>query len=377
MRPFAMERWQSTYENIVTYNLSESGVHALTLQELLELARQETADHIQLSYGHSNGSEELRALIAAMYPGANISNVLATVGGAEANFVATWALAGPGTEVACVLPSYMQTYGLAEGFGARINEIHLREELGWQPDPDDIRRNITGDTKLVVVTNPNNPTGAILAPEPRRAIIEAADAAGAWILADEVYAGAEMDGRKTPSFWEEYPRTMATGSLSKAYGLPGLRVGWVVAPADMINSLWARTDYTTISNGALTDSLACFALAEPCRAGIGDRTRRILLDGLGTLQEWASSLQVEQRPLLSYRPPEAGAICFFRYHLPIDSGELAERLRKEKDVLVVPGDHFGLDKYFRIGYGLPGHLLEAALDRVGSTISSLAGEGSR
>ncbi len=367
MRPFAMERWQSTYENRVAYNLSESGVHPLTLGELVELAGDSTAlESTLLGYGQSNGSDELRARIAALYEPVADVDVVVTNGSAEANYVTLWRLVEPGSEVAIVVPNYMQGYGLAEAFGARITEIWLREELGWQPDPDEIERVIGNRTRLVLVTNPNNPTGAILSPEARAAIIRAADRVGAWILADEVYSGAELDGPETPSFLGEYPRTVATGSLSKAYGLPGLRIGWVAAPRALAADLWARTDYTTISPGELTDRLATLALDPNVRPRLLQRTRAILHEGLDRLERWARADDA-----LVYRPPDAGAICYIRYRYDIPSLELAERLRVEQDVLVVPGAHFGMDRYIRIGYGLRGDRLTEALDRVRRTLETL------
>lgn len=371
MRPFAMERWQSTYENRVAYNLSESGVHPLTLGELADLAGESAAvESILLGYGQSNGSDELRARIAALYHGAADVDVVVTNGGAEANFITLWHLLEPGSEIAIVLPSYMQGYGLAESFGARIAEIHLREELGWQPDPEEIARAIGNRTRLVLVTNPNNPTGAILSPEARAAIIRAADRVGAWILADEVYSGAELEGPETPSFLAEYPRTIATGSLSKAYGLPGLRIGWAVAPRELAAGLWARTDYTTISPGGLTDRLATLALDPNVRPRLLQRTRAFLRDGLDRLERWARS-----DGAFVYRPPDAGAICYMRYLHDIPSAELAERLRVEQDVLVVPGEHFGMDRFLRIGYGIRGDLLTRALDRVRLTLDTLTVRG--
>ncbi len=320
-----------------------------------------------LGYGQSNGSDELRDRIAALYAHASEANVVATNGSAEANFVALWELVEPGDEVAIVTPAYGQTLGLAPMLGASVNEIPLREELGWQPDPDDVARAVTGRTKLVVVTNPSNPTGAILTPEARRALVDAASRAGAWILADEVYTGAEIEGPETPSFFGEYERVVATGSLSKAYGLPGLRVGWAVAPTSLAPRLWARTDYTTISPGALTDRLAALALDPPTRVRILRRTRGILTSSLAVLERWVGDAGIFQ-----YRRPQAGAIAWLRYDLPVSSRELAERLRAEQSVLVVPGDHFALDHYIRIGYGLLAEELTEALERVKRVLESQA-----
>ena len=363
--PFAMERWQSTYENRVKYNLSESGVHPMTLRELLDAAGVASADDTLIGYGQSNGSDELRERIAALYPGASEANVVATNGSAEANYVALWELVQPGDEVAIVTPAYGQTLGLAPMMGATVREIPLRQELGWNPDPDDVARAVSGRTKVLVVTNPSNPTGAILTPEARKALVDAAGSAGAWILADEVYTGAEVDGPETASFFGDYERVVATGSLSKAYGLPGLRVGWTVAPSALAPRLWARTDYTTISPGALTDRLAALALDAATRVRILRRTRGILTSSLEVLERW-----LDDAGRFQYTRPQAGAIAWVRYDLPVNSSALAERLRAEQSVLVVPGDHFGLDHYIRIGYGLLADELTAALERVKRVIES-------
>jgi aspartate/methionine/tyrosine aminotransferase len=369
MKPFAMERWQSTYENRVAYNLSESGVHPLTFGELVEMAGASRGIvGTPLAYGQSNGSDELREHIARLYPGADEANVVVTNGSAEANFITLWELLEGGGDVAMVLPAYMQAHGLAEMFGARVEPIPLHEERGWQPDPDEVARAVTERTRVVVVTNPNNPTGAVLAGEARDALIRAADRVGAWILADEVYTGAELSGPETRSFWGQYPRVVATGSLSKAYGLPGLRIGWLIAPADVAARLWARKDYTTISPGELTDRLATLALDPTLRPRLLQRTRAMLHTGLDILTTWARALG-----LFRFRPPDAGAICFLRYDLPVASLDLAERLRAEQDVLVVPGAHFGMERYLRIGYGLPPSDLVAALERTGTLLRELAG----
>src|SRR5690606_15302531 len=153
-----------------------------------------------LGYGQSNGSDELRGLIAALYPGATEANVVATNGSAEAHFIAMWDLPEGGGEAAIVLPAYVQTHGLADALGAQVRGGWLREQHGWQPAPDEIASAVTDRTRVVVITTPNNPTGAVLSAEARDALIRAADRAGAWILADEVYTGAELRGPETRTF---------------------------------------------------------------------------------------------------------------------------------------------------------------------------------
>lgn len=369
--PFHMERWQSTWEHHVRFNLSESGVHPLTAAELLDLAQAEGAEAavtgVRLGYGQSNGSAALRERIAALYPGASEANVLVTTGGAEANFVCAWQLIEPGDAAAVMLPTYGQIPGLLEGFGARVHPFHLREEDGWSPDLDALEAALAGGARVIVVTAPNNPTGRVLSPEEVGRIAEAADRHGAWILADEIYQGAEADGRPAPGFWGRSERVLVTNSLSKAYGLPGLRLGWVVGPPEGVQELWGRTDYTTISPASLSDTLARIALEPRTRARILERTRSIVRGNLGTVSDWLEG----HADLFSWRPPEAGAIAWVRYRADIGSAELAERLRRDHDVLVVPGDHFGMDGFIRLGFGLPRQELTEALGRVGSAFAAL------
>ncbi|MEJ2216138.1 MAG: aminotransferase class I/II-fold pyridoxal phosphate-dependent enzyme [Gemmatimonadota bacterium] len=362
--PFAMERWQSTYENRVAYNLSESGVHPLTLNELASFEDDDVLATL-LGYGQSNGSDPLRSHIAALYHGADDANVVVTNGSAEANFVTLWELLPPGGTVAIYMPTYMQTHHLAQNFGATVREFWATEEHGWQPDPAEVRDAISG-ADLVVVTNPGNPTGGVLSDASRRAIVDAAAAAGAWILADEVYAGAEVaGGDATPSFWGSYDRIVAVGSLSKAYGLPGLRIGWLVAPHDLAARLWSRTDFTSISAGQLTDTLAAIALRPDIRPKIVERARGIIRSNLQVMTDWMDRMEI-----FTYRPPDAGAIVYARYDLPLESEELAERLRVEQDLLIVPGAHFAMGKYVRFGFGLPVAELEEALGRFAQLIRS-------
>jgi len=367
--PFAMERWQSTWENRVRYNLSESGVHPLSGAELLALAERTPEDALasRLGYPQSSGTEPLRAAIAALYPGATPDNVLVTNGSAEANFCACWHLVQPGDRVAIVLPTYMQTWGLARTFGASIAPIWLREELGWQPDPAEIDAAIAAGTRLVVVTNPSNPTGAILSEDAIARIVRRAAETGAWVLCDEVYQGAERTGDTTPTLWGRAERVLITNGLSKAYGLPGLRIGWCVAPPALVAELWARKDYTTIGPGVISDWLATQALQTGVRGKIIERTRAILRTNWPVLERWLTS----QGDQFTYRAPDAGAICYARYRAGINSSALAERLRIGHDVLVVPGDQFGMDHFIRFGFGPETAYLEAGLARVAEALRSL------
>jgi len=347
--PFDLERWQSTWENRVRYNLSESGVHPLSIQELLGLAGASAVPllEVRLGYSQSNGTDLLRGRIAALYPGASPEQVLVTTGSSEANFVLCWRLIEPGDKVAIMLPNYLQTWGLAQNFGAEVRGFELHEERGWEPFVEEIRSAIAPGTKLVVVTNPHNPTGHVLSDEARRAIVERSAEVGAWLLADEVYQGAELDGRATPSFWGSHERVIVVNGLSKAYGLPGLRIGWIVAPAALTAEAWARHDYTTIGPSGAGDHLAGVALEPLVRERLLERTRRILKANYPVLEAWLKQFGDAFR----WHPPQAGAICWVRYRQGVGALDVVEKLRAEHSVLLVPGEHFGVPGHLRFGYG--------------------------
>jgi aspartate/methionine/tyrosine aminotransferase len=374
--PFAMERLQSIWEHRVAWNLAESGVHALRVEELVESADDRQALLRQdLKYSQTNGTPELRSLVAAMYGDATSAHVQITNGGSEANFITLAALVQPGDEVVVMTPNYMQVDGLSRALGAAVRPwpLVLDEADGnertprWRPDVDALGPLVHERTRAVMICNPNNPTGARLTEQELDAVCAVASRHGAWVLADEIYRGAELDGIETPTSWGRYERVIITSGLSKAYALPGLRIGWVVAPPALIEEVWGIHDYTTIAPGAINDLLACIALTPARRELLLARTRGILRTNYPILKRW-----MDRRPFLSHVPPEAGAIAFVKYRYAIGSTALAERIRDEQSVLLVPGDHFGMDGYLRIGYGSDPELLLGALERVGDVLDALA-----
>jgi aspartate/methionine/tyrosine aminotransferase len=362
-QPFLMERMMSNFEQDVAYNLSESGVHPITVRELLDddPGRIEELLATGLNYPHVNGIPELRRNIANLYDGAGPENVLVTVGAAEANYITTRTLLGPGDEIVVMLPNYMQIWGIARNHGLQVKTFHLREESGWAPDLAELESAVTVATKLIAVCNPNNPTGHILAETDMDAIVACADRVGAWILADEVYRGADrISEQENPSFYGRYDKVVTTGSMSKAYGLPGLRLGWVAGPPETVEDIWRRHEYVTISATTLSNQLAAYALSPEVRTRLIGRTRSYIRRGYPILEGWMAS----HDNTFTLTPPQAAAIAFVRYHLAVNSTQLAERLRQEKSVLIVPGDHFGMDHFLRISFGLPEDYLVAGLDRV-------------
>ena len=347
IKPFTLERWQSIWENQVGINLSESGVHPLTVEELVtDPSELQRILRQPLGYPQTNGSEALRARVTELYPGATAQNVLMTSGCSEANFVAIWGLVEPGDDVVFMQPNYMQISGVAESIGATVTPLWLREASGWQVDASEVRQAITSRTKLVAVCNPNNPTGAVMSKDAMDAVCERAGEVGAWVLSDEVYRGAEFEGNLTPTMWGKYERVLCTAGLSKAYSLPGLRTGWIVGPADVVDRLWGVHDYTSIAISMLTDKLATIALEAGKRHWILDRTRRILRENYAIVKPWLA----ERGDLFRHVPPQAGGIAWLGYNRPWSADVLVEELRKRKDMLLVPGTQFGMDQFLRIGF---------------------------
>lgn len=366
LQPFEMERWQSTWENQVEYNLSESGVQPLKLSDVLGNETSELYNQ-SLGYPQTNGTEELRTSIANLYTKATPNDVLVTNGSSEANFVALWSFIGRGTEIAVMMPNYMQVWGLAKTLQAKVKPFWLSEKHDeWLLDLSALRKIVTKNTALIAVCNPNNPTGSVLNEEAVEGICNIAKKAGAWILSDEVYTGAELDGNTSPTFWGRYEKVIVTNGLSKAYGLPGLRIGWALAGKGLASRLWSYHDYTTIGPGALSDFIARRALQPESRANILGRTRQILTANLSLLKGW-----VNEQEFLSFIPPRAGGVALLKYSLGIGSVRLAEELRKRKSTLIVPGEHFGMHHRFRIGYGIEQQHLKEGLHRIGGLLSDL------
>ena len=361
---FEMERTQSIWENQVEINLAESGVQPMTLGELVEGG---SVDDTRLSYPQTNGTELLRDRVSDLYAGADRDNVVATNGCAEANYITVTHLIEPGDEAVVMMPNYMQVWGLARSLGASVKPLPLREEAGWAPDLDELSRIVTDQTKLIALCNPNNPTGAVMSEDTMREIAKIAGRVGAWVLSDEVYLGAELDGEVSPTFYGWYDRLIVTAGLSKAYALPGLRIGWMVSDTKKAAELWAYKDYTTISPSSLSDRLAATALEPARRHRVLERSRKILNDQLPVVDAFVE----RHSDHMSFVRPTAGAITFIRYDWDINSTELMVKLRDEKGVFIVPGDHFETDGYVRIGYGYEKGKLEKGLERFSEFIGSL------
>jgi aspartate/methionine/tyrosine aminotransferase len=364
-RAFELEHWQSDWEHRVEINLADSGVAPMQLRDLLSDAPD--AGDVTLHYPEVNGNVRLRERIAALYSGADADNVLVTVGGSEANALVVDTLLAAGDHVAGMVPGYLQVQGLAMNRGCVVSPLVLDADRAWNLDHTSIDSSMSDRTRLVSITTPNNPTGATLSETDIAALVDACTRSGAWLHVDEVYRGSELDGREAPSLWGTTPRTVIVGSLSKSYGLPGLRIGWIVAPRELIPGLWRRHEYATISAASVSMYLAELALCEPRRTRLLERQRGLARAGLEILQAWVG----DNADIVSLVTPRATALAFVRYHLDLPSVTVAEQIRDRANVLVAPGAYLGAEHHLRVAHALNPARTAEALERISTVLRGL------
>jgi aspartate/methionine/tyrosine aminotransferase len=365
---FEMERMQSTWENLVEYDMSESGVRPVTLRSLVEMGLDlDAALDMPLGYSQSNGTIPLRERLGDIYPGATPDHVEVTNGTSEANYLVALALLQPGDDMAMEVPNYMQLWGVPQSLQASVKTFRLRPEREWEPDWEEFDRAVTPRTRVLYLSNPNNPSGAVLSDAAMRRIVDRCEETGTWLLSDEVYLGAETGGERTKSFWGMGGRVIVTSGLSKAYGIPGVRIGWIVGPPAVVEATWSQHDYITIGPNKLSDMVARVAVTAGNREKLYARTRAVLGANLPIIEGWAASFG----DLLEFNRPKAGAMTLVRYRAGVPSLELCERIRVEQSTLVVPGIHVGLEGYLRLWYGGRPEYITEGLRRVGVVLSSL------
>jgi aspartate/methionine/tyrosine aminotransferase len=290
----------------------------------------------------------------------NEENIIVTNGSAEANFVACWGLLKPGDEVVMMMPNYRLLDGLARSFGCQVKPFCLLEEQEWAPDLEQLEKQLTNKTRMIAICNPNNPTGAILSLDAMKHIASLAERYGCYILSDEIYIGSELNGKETTTFLELYDRSIIASGLAKSYALPGLRIGWLAGPKEVIDRAWHHHDYTTICSGLISQYVANIALQPDNRARIFARGRRQLNANLPIIQDWVSDHREQFRLI----PPKAGGMALVGYNLPLDSNTLVTRLREAKSVFVAAGDWFGVQSHLRFGIGVETRQLEDGMQLV-------------
>lgn len=376
---FALERWMSRWETIVEYDIAESGIYPLTTRDLLNLAPPEDRERllsewldIRLGYTEARGTANLRQTIASTYTSTSADQILVTTGAIEANYLLFNTLLEAGDHVVAVNPAYQQLNSVPKAIGADVSLWKLRPENDYQYDLDELENSLLRpDTKLIVVNTPHNPTGSMLSDADLDRIYALAEARGAYVLCDEAYRWLDIPGNDALAqpIRDRGGRGISVGTFSKPFGLPGLRIGWIAAPEDVIQACWGMRDYITLSPGKLNDALAAFALTH--RDQITARTRGIVEENMQVATAWFD----EWGELVSWTPPKGGLLALMKYNLDVPSSEMADLLADKYSVMLAPGSAFGFEGHLRIGVGQRPDLFKTGLEQTAKAFRDLMAEG--
>ena len=350
IKPFAVEEWMNAWEVGAKYNIAETCVDSISMNELFELTGEDKTEFLnrlcarRLSYGDIEGLPEFRKGVCGLYKTLNIENIVPTHGASGANHHVFYSLISPGDRVVSIMPTYQQLYSIPESYGADVQILHLSKENNYLPDLEKLRRLVTPETKMICINNPNNPTGALMSEQMLREIVEIARSADAWILCDEVYRHLSQEDDWCPSIVDLYEKGISVSSMSKVFSLAGLRLGWI-ATHDMsvVKSCLSHRDYNLVSCGVFDEMLAAAALKH--RDKLLERSRKIVRENLQILDDWVSS-----EPHVSYVKPKAGTTALVYYDLDIPSYEFCEEMYRKTGAFVTPGDCFEVPHSMRIGY---------------------------
>ena len=350
IKPFAVEEWMNAWEVGAKYNIAETCVDSISMNDLFELTGEDKTEFLnrlcarRLSYGDIEGLPEFRKGVCGLYKTLNIENIVPTHGASGANHHVFYSLISPGDRVVSIMPTYQQLYSIPESYGADVQILHLSKENNYLPDLEKLRRLVTPETKMICINNPNNPTGALMSEQILREIVEIARSADAWILCDEVYRHLSQEDGWCPSIVDLYEKGISVSSMSKVFSLAGLRLGWI-ATHDMsvVKSCLSHRDYNLVSCGVFDEMLAAVALKH--RDKLLERSRKIVRENLQILDDWVGS-----EPHVSYVKPKAGTTALVYYDLDIPSYEFCEEMYKKTGAFVTPGDCFEVPHSMRIGY---------------------------
>ncbi|HXV96553.1 MAG TPA: aminotransferase class I/II-fold pyridoxal phosphate-dependent enzyme [Gaiellaceae bacterium] len=369
---FRLEVYLGEWEFKARHHLTASDAETMTVAELLALAtpeEREAFDNLALGYVPVPGGEELREAIASTYEAVDAADVLTFAGAEEALFWALQELVGPDDHAIVTVPNYQSTESIPLAAGADLSGLLLRAENGWGLDLEELEGLLRPETRLVVVNWPNNPTGGVARPEDFRALVELCAERGIRLLSDEVYRGVELDPARTlPQAVDLSESALSLNVMSKAYGLPGLRIGWLACrDRELLGHLERRKHYTSICNAGPSEALATIALrnGERLRA----RTRETLAENLPLFEAFFA----EWEELFEWEPPAGGCVCFPRYLGEESVEAFCRRLLDEAGVVLLPASIFAsplaevpADR-FRIGLGRKNP--RPALDAFGEFLS--------
>jgi aspartate/methionine/tyrosine aminotransferase len=373
--PFLLERWMTRHETHVQYDIAESGILPLSTNDLLDFEppaeRAATLERLlatPLGYSEACGTRELRDMLAATYTRGDASHILITTGAIEANYLLYNVLLNAGDHVIAPYPAYQQLYEVPRAIGCDVSLWHVGPETGYRYDVDALERLVTPRTKLIVVNTPHNPTGAMLSPSDAARVYALAESVGAMVIGDEAYRWLDVPGGEPfagPMF-DRGAFGISVGTLSKPFGLPGLRIGWIAASPDVVEQCWGLRDYITLSPGKLNDALARLGLKH--RDAIIARNTRIIETNLRAATAW-----IAERPYLSWTPPRGGLLALIKYDRAMPSLALADLLATEHSVMLAPGSAFGYEHHLRLGIGQRPDIFAEGLRRAGAVLDGLAG----
>lgn len=368
--PALLEGWMREYYFKAEIDIGSSGVESFSLAEIRELLGITHAelDGIVFSDSQTLGGFGLRKAVAERYGDGDHNRVIATHGSSEAIFLIMTALLRPGDEVLVLEPCYQQLFAIAESIGCQLKAWPLRFENRFAPDVEEARRLITPRTRMVVVNFPHNPTGASLSPAEQAELVEAAARVNAYLVWDAAFAELTYDAPPLPSPIH-YERAISMGTLSKAFGLPGLRVGWCLASPDVLARFVTLRDYTILHLSPLVELIAQRAI-EQAEILVGQRLRQARVN-LNLLSAWCD----EQGELVEWVAPRGGVCSFLRLPKVRDVEAFCRRLAHAYGVLLVPGSCFQHPSHVRLGFGEATAMVSEGLLRLSALLKVAAAEG--
>ena len=354
---FKVEEWFNKYESKSIYDLADTCVESLSVNELLEITNENFNEIFtkKLNYGDIHGSKRLKDAICTLYENQTCDNITITHGAIGGNQLVMLSLIEQGDNVVSIIPTYQQHYSIPKSIGANVKILYLKEENNWLPDLEELEKLAGKDTKIICMNNPNNPTGAVIPSDILEKIVIIAKKSNAYILCDEVYRGLEHNGKISKSIADIYEKGISTGSVSKVFSLAGLRLGWITAPREVIAGINHQREYNTISVGILDDYFASFAIENKDK--IIKRNLDKILEGKKVLTNW---LETENNCHCII--PQGGTTAFVGYDMEIDSEDLCKNLQSDTGIMLLPGSTMELDGYLRIGYGNNSQNLSKALE---------------
>lgn len=371
IKPFAVEEWMNAYETGAKYNIAETCVDSISLDELFELSGTDKDAFLnklcarRLTYGAIEGSSDLKEGIASLYRTMAPQEIVPTHGASGGNHHVFYSLINPGDKVISIMPSYQQLYSIPASLGADVKIMHLKKENGYLPDVDELKKLAEGGVKMICLNNPNNPTGALIPEEILQKVIRIARDFDAYLLVDEVYRHLIQSDDWQPSIVDMYEKGISTSSMSKVFSLAGVRLGWIAThDKDALKQMWSHRDYNLISCGMIDDAIAALALKS--KEAILKRNKKIIRENLAVLDEW-----IEKEPRLSYVKPEAGTTALVYYDFPVDSYTLCRQMYDACGAFVTPGNCFDEPCSMRIGYAADRDTLEKGLKAMSTFFRSL------